>query len=166
MGYILPVTLPDVGSMTVKAFIEDRGANLISPMLFTKFYDVDFSKEVIVFDPNKIRPAIPYAHSSNPDVRPVIRVNVGASWVDLVIDSGADQNGISSVLASICKVNNYPVIHVPLHESLGKTRQATYQVGYQVPVYIPGAFSGIRTFYISNIRKSNLSLLSATLPSL
>lgn len=63
-GFIIPVNLPVVGHMpALMAFVGDRGANLISPMLFTRYFDIKFSKEVIVFDPNKIRPTIPYAHS-------------------------------------------------------------------------------------------------------
>jgi hypothetical protein len=151
--------LPGVGYIpALKAFVEDRGAKLIPPMLFTRFYDVEFSKEVIVFDPNKMTPTIPYVHSPNPDVRLVIRVNIGAGSADVVLDTGANQNECTSVLATIC----YPVVHVPLDESLGRKKQATYEAGYRVPIHIPGIYSGFRTFYISDIRESKLSLLSAT----
>jgi hypothetical protein len=65
-GYIIPVTLPGVGYIpTLKAFIEDRGANLISPMLFARFFDIEFSKEVIVFDPNRRQPTVPYVQSED-----------------------------------------------------------------------------------------------------
>ena len=70
-------------------------------------------------------------------------------------------NKISSVVATICKMRNYPMIHVPLGESLGKKRQTT-MIGYRVPINIPGAYHGFRTFYVSDIRESKLSLLSAT----
>src|SRR5215831_4566053 len=35
-------------------------------------------------------------------------------------------------------------------------------IGYRVPINIPGAYHGFRTFYVSDIRESKLSLLSAT----
>ena len=50
---------------------------------------------------------------------------------------------------------------MPLAESLGKRKQATL-VGYRIPITIPGVFHGLRTFYVTDIRKSKLSLLSAT----
>jgi hypothetical protein len=161
-GFVIPVTLPGVGYIpAIKAFIEDRGANLISPMLFTPFYDIEFSKEAIVFDPNRLRPTVPYVHSPDPDVKPVINVRIGASSVDLAIDTGADISEINSEVAAICKIQKYPKVHVPLSESLGQRKQ-TSVVGYKVPIIIPGAYSGTRTFYVTDIRKSKLSLLSAT----
>src|SRR5215813_4805258 len=127
---------------TLKVFVEDRGANLISPILFTRFFDIEFSKGVIVFDPNRKQPTVSYVHSPDPDVKPVIHVNIGAGSADLVLDSGADVNEISSVVATICKMRNYPMIHVPLGESLGKRKQST-MIGYRVPIDIPGVYHGL-----------------------
>jgi len=161
-GFIIPVNLPGVGTIPINAFIEDRGANLISPLLFARHYDIEFSKQVIMFDPNRVRPQVYYAPSGNADVKPAIRVNIGKGAAQsIIIDTGADQNECTSVLADICKIQNYPVIHVPLNESLGKKRQAVYTKGYRVPVTIPGVLSVLRTLYVSDIRESNLSLLSA-----
>jgi len=85
-GFIIPVTLPGVGHIpALKVYIEDRGANLISPMLFTRFFDIEFSKGLIVFDPNRSPPTVPYVHSPHPDVKPVINVKIGVSSADLVI---------------------------------------------------------------------------------
>jgi hypothetical protein len=164
-GYIIsPVNLPGVGTIPVlKAFVEDRGANLISPMRFTPFYDIEFSKEAVVFDPNRIpQPTIPYTHSPNPEVKPVINVNIGVRSANIALDSGADVNEITSQVANSCGVQNYPPVHVSIDESLGPKRRATYKEGYRVPVTIPGVYNGLKTFYISDIRESNLSLLSAT----
>jgi hypothetical protein len=86
----------------------------------------------------------------HPDVKPVI-----AGSANVTLDTGDDQNEITSVLTTICKIQNYRAIHVPLGESLGKRKQATL-VGYCVPVTIPGVYHGLRTFYVIDIRESNL----------
>jgi len=93
-------------------------------MLFTRFFDIEFSKWVIVFDPNRKQPTVPYVHSPDPDMKPVIHVNIGAGSVNMILGSGADINEISA--------RNYPATHVPLTESLGKRKQAM-MIGYLVP---------------------------------
>ena len=116
-GYIIPVTLPDVGSLTLKAFIEDRGANLIQPLHFAQLYDIEFSRYLVIFSENRrMPPAIPYSTAG--EGQPIIHVKIGSGAVDLVIDTGAYFNEVSAEVAEEIGLTNYPYVNT-IEEDIG-----------------------------------------------
>ena len=69
-------------------------------------------------------------------------------------------NGALSYNANTCSC--FVLYNASLSDCVAGMLDGQEKAGYRVPVTIPGVYHGLKTIYISDIRESKLSILSAT----